>query len=314
MPIKRIRTKPADVALYAALADRRDAKDEPTLRAMHAALGPTTIALYEKRVAVFLRFAESAGEDPYGGEAIVARFFDGLRGAAERTITGYRHAVALAYAAHGLPDPTRGEVSGRLIEEMRREGRASTRRHGPILADQYLAMCAAQRDDRVGRRNRALFALGFEAALGNGAAYRLDREDVVIDERGMQVRVDGGKRIVAVGRRAPGDGVEAVEAWIADAGITSGPLLRNIDRNGGVGGRLSRTSIAVIPKREFAAVVGVDDADVSFESLRMGHVIEAMRRGVPQLSIARYIGFSHPRALAPYRKIARQFPKIARPA
>jgi integrase len=84
------------------------------------------------------------------------------------------------------------------------------------------------------------------------------------------------ERVLAVGRP-----VEALKAWLAAAGISSGPVFRPIDRWGAIGdSALDGQSVNAIVKRR-SALAGLDPAEFSAHGLRSGYLTEAARRGVP---------------------------------
>jgi site-specific recombinase XerD len=73
--------------------------------------------------------------------------------------------------------------------------------------------------------------------------------------------------------------VQALDTWLAAAGITEGPLFRNVDRHGHVGQGLTDRSVARIVKSVFAPL-GVRIEDFSGHSLRAGFVTSALESGV----------------------------------
>jgi len=309
MRIVRRPPAPADATLLAEMVAARE--DAPELRASvtlaHGGYRPHTIQQYDALFGAFVRWATEGGENPYGGEAVVARFFGSIEGRAERTLSNYRSAIAHGYVDRGLPDPTRGDLVARLLESMRRVAAPPSCDVRPISSVQYVALCTAHAGDaRVDWRNRVLFGLGFEAALSNGEALALRVADVAIDERGVRLDVRAGRepRTVVVARRGTDDLVSAIEGWIAAAQIADGPLLRSLDRYGGVGPGMSANGLNKVLKGAVARVIGPAAAGVTYASLRAGHAVAAMRAGVSPLVVARYLGFNRPAVLAPYVRLA----------
>ncbi len=79
--------------------------------------------------------------------------------------------------------------------------------------------------------------------------------------------------------------VQALEAWLAAAGISSGPAFRPIDRHGNVKQqRLTPQSIALMVKR-YAAAAGLQVDDFSGHSLRAGLATSAASAGVSERKI-----------------------------
>ena len=78
--------------------------------------------------------------------------------------------------------------------------------------------------------------------------------------------------------------VQALDTWLAAAGITEGPLFRSVDRHGRVGRALTDRSVARIVKSVFTPV-GVRVEDFSGHSLRAGFVTSALDAKVDPLKI-----------------------------
>ncbi len=86
--------------------------------------------------------------------------------------------------------------------------------------------------------------------------------------------------------RQPTAAVAAVEAWLADAGITEGHVLRRLLGGGWVTDQpLSTTSVADVVKC-YAEAAGHDPARFSGHSLRAGFITSAAEAGEDALRIA----------------------------
>lgn len=73
--------------------------------------------------------------------------------------------------------------------------------------------------------------------------------------------------------------VKAHKAWLAAAGITTGPLFRSVAKGGRVStARLGDKSVAEVVKTH-AGRLGLNAADFSGHSLRAGFLTSAARRG-----------------------------------
>ena len=109
------------------------------------------------------------------------------------------------------------------------------------------------------------------------------------------------------GRNPRTDPVAALEAWLDAARISTGPLLREVDRGGRVGnGRLSDRSVARIVKGA-AARVGIDPGSVAGHSLRAGLATSAAAAGAPERSIMRTTGHRSEATLRRYIRAATVF-------
>lgn len=171
-------------------------------------------------------------------------------------------------------------------------------------------------DDVLGLRDRLIFVLGWAMMARRSELTRLDIPDVAEVEQGLDITIRKAKADqMAVGRKVAvpyGSDpltcpVRLTRAWLAlltSRGITSGPLLRRVDRHGHIGGepgidaagtgsgdgRLSGTAIRKIVQRS-AARAGLMDRGIKAHSLRAGGVTGAYLGGADLLSIGRHGGW-----------------------
>jgi integrase len=157
-------------------------------------------------------------------------------------------------------------------------------------------------------RDRALFLVGFAAALRRSEIARLEVRDLapaphgyVLTIRNAKTARDGKPQTVAIyhagaaealrhghatqpGRvdRCP---VAALDAWLELAGITDGAVFTQVNRGGRLGGAVSAHAIRGIVL-ERAAAAGVNTANLSPHSLRAGMITAADAAGVPLQRIA----------------------------
>jgi integrase len=106
--------------------------------------------------------------------------------------------------------------------------------------------------------------------------------------------------------------VRALKDWIAAAGITEGPLFRQI-RKGGKSveaARLSDRSVANIVKA-FAHDVGFDPAIFSGHSLRSGFVTSALQAGADMLKVMDVTRHRQVNTLKTYDRRAKAFKQHA---
>jgi integrase len=147
-----------------------------------------------------------------------------------------------------------------------------------ILA-QLLDACPAT---LIGKRDRALLALGFAGAFRRSELCALEVADLVEVPYGLRVVIRRSKtdqtgegQEVAIPRGYKLRPVEAVQTWLATAEISSGPVFRAV----ALGGRVSDTALADdsasrIVKR-YASRVGLEVAAFSGHSLRSGFLTSA---------------------------------------
>jgi hypothetical protein len=79
--------------------------------------------------------------------------------------------------------------------------------------------------------------------------------------------------------------VRSLDAWLAAAGITEGPVFRGLGRADRLGARLTAETVADRVKH-YAKLAGLDPNDFGGHSLRFGFITTAARRGRNLDSIA----------------------------
>ena len=139
---------------------------------------------------------------------------------------------------------------------------------------QMVALCP---DNMIGRRDRTLLALGFAGAFRRSELCALEVADLVEVPDGLRVLIrrskadqTGERQEVAIPRGYKLRPVEAVQAWLAAAEISSGPVFRAVTKGGKVSDQpLADDSASKIVKR-YAARVGLEVASFSGHSLRSG--------------------------------------------
>ena len=162
----------------------------------------------------------------------------------------------------------------------------------------------------IGRRDAALFALGYVFALRRSELVTLDLDRQGSGEGVLRITAKtievtfaksktsfGKPQSVAVPRAENSEAVKAIEAWVAIAGIEPGAaVFRRISKGGAIGGRLHPQSVSKIVKARIAAQherLGVseskaheDAARYSGHSLRVGFAVTAAEGGADIRSIA----------------------------
>jgi integrase len=146
--------------------------------------------------------------------------------------------------------------------------------------------------DLPGLRDRALLLVGFAGALRRSELVALDVADIGRHPKGIVLTLrrsktdqagEGKTKAVPHGRRLKA--VAALDAWIAAAGITAGPIFRGVRGSRTLPGRLSTNQVALIIKAR-AKAVGLDPKVFAGHSLRSGFVTSAADFGASLQSIA----------------------------
>ena len=145
---------------------------------------------------------------------------------------------------------------------------------GPVALGQLLASCGG---DLAGLRDRALFLLGFAAALRRAALVALDREGLRFTAAGMTVETAEGVLEVARSPDSARCPVRAMEAWLWRARIEYGAVFRRVTAAGTLEDRLSPQGVWRILRRR-AALANVTvpaGTRLSLQGLRAGGPVAA---------------------------------------
>ena len=155
-----------------------------------------------------------------------------------------------------------------------------------------LALCPAT---LAGHRDRALLALGFAGAFRRSELVALEVADLTEVPDGLRVRIrrsktdqEGEGAEIAIPRGYRLRPVEAVQAWLAAAEISAGPVFRPVLKGGRVQGvPLTPHSAAQIVKT-YAGRAGLDPVQFAGHSLRSGFLTSAAEAGASVFKMPRY--------------------------
>jgi len=207
--------------------------------------------------------------------------------------------IASISVAHGIAEcttnPTRSEIVRSALKAQRRiQGTAQASKDALVAAD-IKAIVSAVNEERgadslYAIRTAALLLIGMAGAMRRSEIAALTLADVeFIGDRGVVIQIrrsktdqEGKGREVAIcyGAFHASCPVRALQRWINAAGITHGPLFREVDRHGRVGASsLNDRSIARLVK-DSAALVG-DAAKIGAHSLRAGFATQSVIAGKP---------------------------------
>jgi len=189
-----------------------------------------------------------------------------------------------------------------------------TAQHGkkPFLTSDLRRIVEELPRNLPGTRDRALLLAGFAGGFRRSELARLQVEDLEGTPDGLIVRLsrsktdqEGQGRAVALpyGSDPLTCPVRALRAWLEEAGITTGPLFRAVDRKGVVGNQaLHADSVGYLVKRA-AGRAGLETLDYAGHSLRAGLATQAAMNGASELAIMKQTGH---RSLATVRKYIRE--------
>ena len=202
----------------------------------------------------------------------------------ERALTSIVH----AHRSRGFEWPRAHPTIANVMGGIRRcLGTAPTQK-APVIDELLAAMVATLDDGPRGKRDRALLIVGWAGAFRRSELVALTVADVTRSSEGLIVAVRrskgdqegrGAEKGIPYASRAALCPVRSLDAWLAAAGITEGPIFRYIDRHGRVHAEaLGDRSVARIVQRT-ATSSGIDATTVAAHSLRAGFATTAAKRG-----------------------------------
>jgi integrase len=169
----------------------------------------------------------------------------------------------------------------------------------PALTDDIRAMVEATDAGMIGLRDRALILLGFAGAFRRSELVGLNVEDCAFRKDGLTIALrrsktdqEGvGRRIgIPYGANPETCPVRTVQSWLEQAGVSTGPVFRSINRHGHVQpGGLSGIDVARVVKK-LAERAGLDAVKYAGHSLRAGHATSAAIAGASERSIMNQTG------------------------
>lgn len=219
-----------------------------------------------------------------------------LLGRKVSTIRRRAAAIAAAHRIAELEPPTNAEWVRRVLKGIARTHGAAPEQHDALTSDRVARLIRKIPEFTLsGRRDRALILLCFAGALRRSEVVALDVEDLVRHRSGLLVRLKRSKtdqtgegQVVAIlpGRKLKA--IEALDAWLAAADITSGPVFRGVRGSRILPGRLSDDQVYAAVKR-WAPEAGIDPARVGAHSLRAGMATSAIEDGAPLAAVAKLL-------------------------
>lgn len=160
------------------------------------------------------------------------------------------------------------------------------------MLDDLKLLVGATDDTLQGKRDRAMLLLAFSGMLRTGEVGKINVTDLrevgkrgyVLNIRKSKTHQSGQGQEIAIphGKIPETCPVIAIKAYIAAAGIDSGPLIHYVDRHGNLGTKgITRYSVVGIIRR-VATAAGFEDIDtLSGHSLRSGLASAAAFAGTP---------------------------------
>ena len=268
-----------------------------------AAVAPATRRAYDSDFADFTDWCSDHGLESLPAEPeTVAGYVSGLakrRRLKASTINRRLAAIRFHHHEAGLASPTDHPGVRRVNSGIRRSIGTRSSASKPLLWADLQTAIALMPESTARRRDSALLLVGFLGALRRSELVALDLEDVEFVEQGILLTVRSSKtdqeqhgRMIAIpnSRDDPTSATQALQRWLTEAQIESGPLFRSFTRSGRPRAtRLTPQSVALIVKRA-AKLAGLNPASYSGHSLRSGFATSAALAGAEERTIAEQTG------------------------
>ena len=293
-----------------------------------AARAENTRRAYRTAVAAFTDWCATHGQIalPASPETVAAFLAaEAGRGLAVNTLR-LRHAgLRYLHLLAGYPPPTAASLVSATFAGIRRAHRRPLCKKTALVLEPLRAAIQAIPDSLPGRRDRALILVGFAAALRPSELARLEVGSLTRHEDGIALFLPWRKNDqeaqgtivwLPVGRTdlCP---VRALEAWLAVAGITEGPLFRRLWRlppprvpKGTIrtpiaaryrigSSPIDTDSIALVVKK-WTGIAGLDGATFAGHSLRRGAISSGVAQGVHIARLKQFSGHASLKSLEEY--------------
>jgi site-specific recombinase XerD len=249
---------------------------------------PATRRAYRSDFRIFEAWCRARGVCalPASPEAVAAFLAHDVETGTRPSTLGRRvSAIRYAHRLAGHPVPTDDERVKATMRGIRRSLGTAPQKKAPAAAEHVIQMALAAKDDLGGLCDRAILLIGFAGAFRRSELVALDVEDLEESELGFKVTIrhsktdqEGAGQTIAIVRGSVACPVAALKAWLEAAGITTGPIFRQVRKGGKVEGRLSAQSVADCVKIH-AERVGLDPKLFAGHSLRSGFLTSAAKRG-----------------------------------
>jgi integrase len=266
------------------------------LRFAAAAKAANTNRAYAADWADFCRWATARAGSPLPcPPGLLCGYLAALADAGRQASTITRRAAAIAHHHHaaGFDPPTANPAVREVLRGIRHTHGTAPAGKTPATAELVARMLAVCPATLIGQRDRALIAFGFAGAFRRSELLALEIADLTAMPDGLRVLIRRSKtdpeaqgQEIAIPRGTQLRPVEALQAWLAAAAISDGPLFRPVTKGGTVGpGPLGADGFVRALKRR-AEAAGLDAAGVAGHSLRAGFLTSAAEAGADALKMA----------------------------
>ena len=282
-----------------------------------AADAPATLRAYAGDLANYKAWCEKHGFTPMPAtpDTVGAYLAAAGEGYAMPTLRRRVAAIARACGVAGHPLDTKHPAIRETLRGIGRKHGAPARRSAALTTAEIKRLSRVCGPDLAGLRDKALFLLGFSAAMRRSELVGLDLAHVTWTTDGLKLLIErsktdaegeGAELAISLGKSGETCPVTALRAWLTAAEITAGPLFRKVNRGGSVeASRLSPDAVRQILLRraDQAGLKGTLAEPISPHGMRAGFVTTAYRNGVSDEEI---MGHTRHRSLTTMRSYVRR--------
>lgn len=277
---------------------------------IHAATRANTRKSY--RAGVEHYEASWGGFLPATSDSIARYLADHAESLSLNTLRQRLAALASWHNEQGFPDPTKAPVVKKVLKGIAELHPATEKRAEPLQLAQLQQLVewieCQHRDSKNANsryrlrlaRDKALILIGFWRAFRSDELVRLNVENIrIYPGEGMELflpRTKTDRQSLGRTYKAPAlrqlCPVSAYEDWITAAGLTQGPVFRNINRWGTLGQYALHPDSVIAILRQCCQEAGLPDpASFSSHSLRRGFATWANTNRWDLKSLMEYVGW-----------------------
>ncbi|MBL8049554.1 MAG: tyrosine-type recombinase/integrase [Chthonomonas sp.] len=213
------------------------------------------------------------------------------------TIQRRLSSISTAHRAAGHASPTKSELVRSTLLGVKRANGTAKRQVIPVRVRHIREGVDLMRSDTKGIRDRAILLVGYAGALRRSEVVGLDVNDISFVEEGLVLTLRtsktdhtsaGVKIAIQRGSRTDTCPVNAMRNWLQVSEISSGAVFRPIAKGGRIQDSRLTDQVVCQVLKQFARLVGLDDALVGGHSCRAGLITDAFSVGAAQAVIAKH--------------------------
>ncbi|WP_423907931.1 site-specific integrase [Candidatus Spongiihabitans sp.] len=206
------------------------------------------------------------------------------------TVILWRSAINRKHVDQNAASPTNHPEVARVCKGLARLRSAPPRQVKALREHHIKTMLDKCPDTLIGKRDAAIIALGFAAALRRSEICGLTIDDLeIIDDeerprmflhiRKSKTDQEGLGQKIAIPEGKKLKPIKYLQDWLSAAGILSGPVFQTMFRGGKLRGSHMHPSDVPRIVKHYAAEIGLDASEIAGHSLRAGFVTSAAVHG-----------------------------------